>query len=87
MITDGIRGSVIGGSKDERKERQKRLVGYIVDTLHMHNMYAFGYFLCEFLNWINVVSMLKNLSVHLGRPAGRNSETRLSFSVSQHVDN
>ena len=56
MITDGIRGTIIGGSKDERKERRKRLVQYIDDTLHMHNMYAIGYFFCEFLNFANVVS-------------------------------
>lgn len=57
MITDGVRGSVIG-MKEERKARQKRLVQYIVDTLHMHNMYAISYFFCELLNFINVVSKL-----------------------------
>lgn len=53
MITDGIRGSAIA-LNDERKERQKRLVHFFVDTLHMHNSYAYAYFFCEFLNFINV---------------------------------
>ena len=57
MITDGVRGAVIGGNNEERKERRKRLVQYISDTLHMHNMYALGYFFCEFLNFLNVVSI------------------------------
>lgn len=56
MVTEGVRGSVIG-MKDERKARTKRLVQYIVDTLHMHNTYALGFFFCEFLNFINVVSI------------------------------
>ncbi|KAK7603681.1 hypothetical protein V9T40_003680 [Parthenolecanium corni] len=53
MITDGIRGSAIA-INDERKDRQKRLVNFFVDTLHMHNGYAYAYFFCELLNFINV---------------------------------
>ena len=44
------------GSKDDRRDRQSRLVQYILDTLHLHNTYAAGYFFCEALNFINVVS-------------------------------
>jgi hypothetical protein len=57
MISDGMRGSVIG-SKDDRRDRQNRLVQYMLDTLHLHNTYAAGYFLCEALNFINVVSFI-----------------------------
>jgi Innexin. len=57
MITDGMRGAIVT-SKEDRRERQKRLVQYIIDTLHMHNVYAAGYFFCEFLNFVNVVSNL-----------------------------
>lgn len=62
MISDGMRGSMIG-SKDDRRDRQGRLVQYMLDTLHLHNTYAAGYFLCEALNFINVVSFLSNLGV------------------------
>nr|CAD7460975.1 unnamed protein product [Timema tahoe] len=55
MISEGIRGAMIS-SKDERKDKQTRLVQYIIDTMHLHNMYAAGYFLCEALNFVNVVS-------------------------------
>lgn len=58
MVTDGMRGAVVG-TKAGRVERQSRLVQYFVDTLHMHNVYAAGYFLCEVLNFINVVSKKK----------------------------
>ena len=57
MVTDGMRGAVIG-TKQGRIERQSRLVQYFVDTLHMHNVYAAGYFICELLNFINVVSII-----------------------------
>lgn len=55
MITDGMRGAIVS-TKEDRSDRQRRLVQYIIETLHMHNMYAAGYFFCEFLNFVNVVS-------------------------------
>ncbi|XP_063703617.1 innexin inx3 [Culicoides brevitarsis] len=54
MISDGIRG-VYTAPMDERISRQSRLVRYIVDSLSTHNSYSFGYFFCEFLNFINVI--------------------------------
>lgn len=57
MITEGMRGALVG-NKEERSDRQSRLVQYIIETLHMHNTYAFGYFFCEALNFFNVVSIL-----------------------------
>lgn len=57
MISDGMRGAMVG-AKEERTHRQSRLVQYLVETIHMHNTYAFGYFICEALNFINVVREL-----------------------------
>lgn len=55
MISDGLRG-VLTMSVGERRHRQDRLVRYLVDSMSTHNTYAFGYFFCEFLNVLNVVS-------------------------------
>lgn len=55
MITEGLRGVLTMGVQ-ERRARQERLVRYLEDSLRTHNTYAFGYFFCEFLNVINVVS-------------------------------
>ena len=57
MITEGLRG-VLTLPPDERKSRQNRLVSYIIASLNMHNSYSFGYFFCEALNLINVVSFI-----------------------------
>lgn len=65
MITDGMRGAIVA-TKDDRSERQKRLVQYILDTLHMHNTYAAGYFLCEFLNLVNVICNMIMIDAFLG---------------------
>lgn len=65
MISDGIRGSMIG-TKDDRHDRQGRLVQYMLDTLHLHNTYAAGYFFCEALNFINVVGNIFFVDVFLG---------------------
>lgn len=56
MISDGMRGALVG-NKDDRAHRVSRLVQYVIESLHLHNTYAFGYFLCEGLNFINVVSV------------------------------
>lgn len=55
MISEGIRGATVE-SKQERQAKSDRLVQYIIETLHLHNSYAAGYFFCEALNFINVVS-------------------------------
>lgn len=56
MISDGIRG-VYTAPLDERMKRQTRLVRYISDSMSTHNTYSFGYFFCEALNFVNVVSI------------------------------
>ncbi|XP_017786663.1 PREDICTED: innexin inx3 [Nicrophorus vespilloides] len=53
-ISDGMRGTIIG-NKAERAPRISRLVQYIMESMHLHNTYAFIYFLCEGLNFINVL--------------------------------
>lgn len=57
MISEGLRG-VISMPREERRARQNRIVRYLVDSIKTHNTYAFGYFFCEFLNVVNVVSRL-----------------------------
>jgi len=63
MISAGLRGSTAMGLV-ERRENQDRLVRYIKSALHTHGGYAFGYFFCEILNFVNVVSrILRTVSV------------------------
>nr|CAD7403078.1 unnamed protein product [Timema cristinae] len=59
MISDGIRGSSSWNESD-RSARKHKLVQYLVDSLHMHNVYAAIYFFCEVLNFANAVSTLIN---------------------------
>lgn len=65
MITDGMRGAVVC-TKEDRRDRQSRLVQYFIDTLHMHNVYASGYFLCEVLNFVNVIANMFFIDTFLG---------------------
>ena len=55
LISDGLRGTMTLGP-EERKGRQSRLVRYLIESMKTHNSYSFGYFICEALNFINVVS-------------------------------
>ncbi|KAJ4440297.1 innexin inx3-like [Periplaneta americana] len=65
QITEGMRGSSVD-TKEDRKERTNKVVTYLMDSLHIHNAYAFGYFLCEILNFVNVVGNIFFLDKFLG---------------------
>lgn len=44
---------------DQHKNEQKKLlVDYFSTNLHTHNFYAYRYFLCEVLNFVNVVGQI-----------------------------
>lgn len=64
IITEGLRGPVLE-NKQERQAKLERLMQYLMDTLHMHNSYAAGYFFCELLNLINVVSVIASQKMRL----------------------
>lgn len=63
-ITNGLRGRTL--SLDERKEQCETLVKYMKDTFHMHNFYAIKYFVCDLLNFINVIGQMYLINRFLG---------------------
>lgn len=65
-ISEGMRGDLVG-AKEQRERRQSRVVQYLVESMHMHNTYAFGYFVCEALNFINVVSSKNTVATSIDR--------------------
>ncbi|XP_028027371.1 innexin inx3 [Bombyx mandarina] len=65
LISEGMRGTM-ASIADDKNNRQNRLVQYLLDTLHMHNTYSFGYFFCEVLNFANVVGNIFFLDTFLG---------------------
>ncbi|XP_055588292.1 innexin inx3 isoform X1 [Uranotaenia lowii] len=65
MISDGLRGALTLGV-GERKERQGRLIRYLYESKKTHNAYAFGYFICEALNFVNVIGNIFFVDKFLG---------------------
>ncbi|XP_058454331.1 innexin inx3 [Malaya genurostris] len=65
MISDGLRGNMVLGP-GERKGRQTRLARYLFVSKNTHNAYSFGYFICEALNFINVVGNIFMVDKFLG---------------------
>lgn len=65
MISEGLRG-VHTLPAQERRARQNRLFEYLWSSLTTHNSYAFGYFICESLNFINVVANIFFVDRFLG---------------------
>jgi hypothetical protein len=63
-ITSGLRGRTL--SLDSRKDQCETLVKYIMETFHNNNMYAFLYFFCDLLNFINVVGQMYFINYFLG---------------------
>ncbi|XP_053946801.1 innexin inx3 [Anastrepha ludens] len=53
-ITEGLRG-FITIPDDYRKDRQARIIKYLMDSLNSHNGYSFAYYFCEALNFANVI--------------------------------
>lgn len=45
-------------SEETRKERKKLLVDYLISNLHNHNFYALRFFICEVLNFVNVIAQM-----------------------------
>lgn len=65
IISEGMRGAMIE-SKPERQAKIERLVQYLVETMHLHNSYAAGYFFCEALNFLNTVGNIFFVDLFLG---------------------
>lgn len=65
MISQGMRG-MFTLSVTERASRQRRLIDYIVASMRTHNSYSFGYFLCEILNFVNVIANIIFVDKFLG---------------------
>uniref|UniRef100_A0A2P2I1N6 Innexin n=1 Tax=Hirondellea gigas TaxID=1518452 RepID=A0A2P2I1N6_9CRUS len=53
-------------SPEDRKTRITHLKSYICMSLHSHNMYASKFFICEILNFINVLGQMYFLNKFLG---------------------
>ena len=53
-------------SLEDRKGQCEILVKYVRETFHMHNFYAFKYFLCDVLNFVNVIGQMYLLNTFLG---------------------
>ncbi|KAK7862572.1 hypothetical protein R5R35_004187 [Gryllus longicercus] len=65
LLSDGIRGT-LAETREGRKERQSKLVQYVIDTMDMHNWYALGYYVSEILNFVNVIGNIYFTDKFLG---------------------
>ena len=64
LMSNSVSGRTL--NVDERKDGCERLVKYVRETFHMHNFYAFKYFICDILNFVNVVGQLFLLNTFFG---------------------
>merc|ERR1719322_2190122 len=52
--------------KDQKDDRKKGLVDYFLEDRHNHELYAYTFFACEFLNFVNVVLQIYFMDFFLG---------------------
>ena len=52
--------------KDQKEDRKKVLVDYFLEDRHNHEIYAYTFFACEFLNFVNVLLQLLFMDFFLG---------------------
>lgn len=53
-------------AEETKNDRKKLLVEYFTTNLHNHNSYAIQFFVCEVLNFINVISQIYLMDHFLG---------------------
>ena len=63
-ITSGLRGKTF--NKDGKREMTEHLINYLWETRGMHNRYAFSYFFCDLLNFVNVIGQMYFVNFFLG---------------------
>ena len=51
---------------DTKDDRKKILVSYFTDNRNNHDFYAFRFFFCELLNFVNVVGQIYFMDFFLG---------------------
>ena len=49
-----------------KRDRKKLLVNYFTTNMHNHNSYAVRFFLCEVLNFVNVIVQIYFVDTFLG---------------------
>ena len=52
--------------KDQKEDRKKVLVDYFLEDRHNHEIYAYTFFACEFLNFVNVICQMFFMDFFLG---------------------
>jgi len=63
-ITTGLRGKTF--DKEARRDGCEALVKYLWETRGMHNAYAIKYYLCDVLNFVNVIGQMYFVDKFLG---------------------
>ena len=64
MLLMNLQSPVI--RKADRQDQQKRFTEYFSASLHHHKIYAFRFFCCEVLNFVNVVAQIYFTDLFLG---------------------
>jgi len=63
-ITSGLRGKTF--STEGRREACEHLISYLWETRGMHKAYALKYFVCDILNFVNVIGQMYFINLFLG---------------------
>lgn len=67
-------------NEENKEERKKILLDYFTENLNRHNFYAFRFFICEALNFINVFVQIYFMDYFLGGEFSTYGSDVLSFT-------
>lgn len=65
---------------EAKEERKKILLDYFTENLNRHNFYAFRFFICEALNFVNVFVQIYFMDYFLGGEFSTYGSDVLSFT-------
>jgi len=63
-ITNGLLGRTL--DIKDRSDKCSELVRYVTETFHQHNAYALKYFVCDIMNFANVIGQMYLINFFLG---------------------
>jgi len=66
MLVQGLDVPLLDNEPSRHKDRRSLIVNYLTKNLHKNNFYAFKFFLCEFLNFANIIFQMYLMDTFLG---------------------
>ena len=85
-LIQGLNNKAMVMKSDDRKSKHRCLIKYVMGNLHEHNMWAFKFFFCEFLNVVNCIGNIYFTDYFLGYQFSKYGSEVLSYIQTTEIE-